>query len=419
MNIIRNLKGTKDLLFQDTARWQKLEQHIHAFSQKFGYKEIRTPMFEESLLFERGVGAETDIVNKEMYSWIDQSKKSLTLRPELTAPVVRAYIQHELGKSNPINKLYYLGSLFRRERPQKGRQRQFHQFGVEVFGSQFPEQDAEVTMMAFTFLQSLGLNSINLEINTIGSQSSRSEYIVVLQDLLSKYKDHLSALDQKRLDNNPLRLFDSKDPKCIELMNDKAPSISDYITKEDKMHFRVVCSILDCLEIPYLHNEKLVRGLDYYTHTTFEIKSKSLGAQDTICGGGRYDGLVEQLGGISTPAVGFAAGIERIIMSLSEELKEDPIDIFIIALGSSAIKFGMKLGNDLRVQKNLSVVNETLQRSIRAQMRDANKLNAKFCIIIGDDELDNKTFTVKNMTSGTQADIHLDDILNYFVTNES
>ena len=419
MNIIRNLKGTKDLLSNDTSHWQLLEQQIHDFSKKFGYKEIRTPIFEESLLFERGVGAETDIVNKEMYSWIDQSKKSLTLRPELTAPVVRAYIQHELGKSNPINKLYYLGALFRRERPQKGRQRQFHQFGVEVFGSQFPEQDAEVIIMAFTLLQSLGLNSIDLEINTIGSKSNRSEYIVVLQDLISKYKNHLSILDQKRLDNNPLRLFDSKDPKCIELMDDKAPIISDYITQEDKAHFSMVCSILDDLGLPYSHNEKLVRGLDYYTHTTFEIKSRALGSQDAICGGGRYDGLVEQLGGTSTPAVGFAAGIERIIMSLSEELKEDSIDIFIITLGNSAIKFGMKLGNDLRIKNNLSVLNETLRRSMRAQMRDANRLNANFCIIIGDNELNNQTFTVKNMHEGTQSDVHLDDIISYFVKNES
>ena len=415
MNIIRNIKGSKDLLPTDTLQWQQLEKAIHAFTQKFGYKEIRTPIFEESILFERGIGTETDIVNKEMYSWLDQGKKSLTLRPELTAPVVRSYIQHELGKINPINKLYYLGALFRRERPQKGRQRQFHQFGVEVFGSAFPEQDAEVILMAYSLLQSLGLNQINLHINTIGSQNNRSEYTAALQGLLSKYRNHLSPLDQKRLDTNPLRLFDSKDPKCSELLDDKAPTIYDYISDDDKNHFRSVCEILDTLSIAYIHNEKLVRGLDYYTHTTFEITSAALGSQDAICGGGRYDGLVEQLGGTSTPAVGFAAGIERIIMAMDQELEPPSIDIFIILMGEPAVKFGMTIANRLRIEGNFSVVTETLQRSLRSQMREANRLGAKHCIIIGQDEIDSSVFTVKNMVEGSQANINKDNIINYFV----
>ena len=415
MNIIRNIKGSKDLLPNDTIQWQKVENLIHDFTQKFGYKEIRTPIFEESILFERGIGTETDIVNKEMYSWLDQGKKSLTLRPELTAPVARAYIQHELGKKNPINKLYYLGALFRRERPQKGRQRQFHQFGVEVFGSVFPEQDAEVILMAYSLLQSLGLNEICLQINTIGSQNNRSEYTTALQNLLSEYRNHLSSLDQKRLDTNPLRLFDSKDPKCIELLDDKAPTIYDYISKEDKNHFLSVCTILDNLSIPYIHDEKLVRGLDYYTHTTFEITSEALGSQDALCGGGRYDGLVEQLGGPSTPAVGFAAGMERIIMALDQEASIPSIDIFIILMGEPAIQFGMKIANTLRIEGDLSVVTETLQRSLRAQMREANRLGAKHCIIIGQDEIDNSAFTIKNMAEGTQTNISKDDIINYFI----
>jgi len=414
MDIIRNIKGSKDLLPDDNCSWRKLENQIHSFIQKFGYKEIRTPIFEESILFERGVGTETDIVNKEMYSWLDQGGKSLTLRPELTAPVVRAYIQHELGKLNPINKLYYIGPLFRRERPQKGRQRQFHQFGVEVFGSKFPEQDAEIIMMAFAFLQSIRLNEINLEINTIGSQENRKEYIAALQDLLGGYANHLSDLDQQRLNKNPLRLFDSKDPKCIELINDKAPTIYNYISKEDKEHFSSVCSILDGISIPYIHNENLVRGLDYYTHTTFEIKSTALGSQDAICGGGRYDGLVEQLGGQATPAVGFAAGIERILIALGEQIQSESLDVFIIPIGDAAIKLGMKIANKLRNDLDLSVVTETLQRSLRAQMRDANRLSAQHCIIIGQNELDNSLLTIKNMTDGTQSDVSKYDILDYF-----
>ena len=415
MNILRNVKGSKDLLPQDLYFWQKLENHIHNFSQKFGYKEIRTPIFEESSLFERGIGSETDIVNKEMYSWSDQGNKSLTLRPELTAPVARAYIQHELGKLNPINKLYYLGALFRRERPQKGRQRQFHQFGVEVFGSPFPEQDAEVILMAFTLLESLGLNQISLEINTIGSQNSRLEYIAVLKDLLDDYRNHLSKLDQKRLDKNPLRLFDSKDPKCIELLEDKAPTMYAYISEEDKKHFTSVCKILDNLSISYIHNERLVRGLDYYTHTTFEIKSKALGSQDAICGGGRYDGLVEQLGGPSTPAIGFAAGIERILIALDDELPSTSIDVFIIVMGDEAIQFGMNIAQQLRLKGDLIVVVETLQRSLRAQMREANKLSSKYCIIIGEDEINNSLIKVKNMDDGSQIDLDKNDIVNYFI----
>ena len=415
MEIIRNIKGTKDILPQDSFIWQTLAARIHSFNQSFGYKEIKTPAFEESSLFERGIGSETDIVNKEMYSWIDQGGKSLTLRPELTAPVTRAYIQHELGKSNPINKLYYLDSLFRRERPQKGRQRQFHQFGIEVFGSPFPEQDAEVIIMAFTLLELLGLNEISLEINTIGSQSNRSDYISKLQSLLFPYRNDFSKLDQVRLEKNPLRLFDSKDPKCHEIMEDKAPTIYNYIAKEDKKHFLTVCDMLDNLDIPYKHNEKLVRGLDYYTHTTFEIKSKSLGSQDSICGGGRYDGLVEQLGGKPTPAVGFAAGIERIIMSLNQELEEFPLDIFVITIGDDSVKYGMKLARKLRMDLSLSVVTDTLQRSMRSQMRDANRLNVNYCIIIGDNELKNSSLLVKDMTQGTQEQIHIDDIFNYFL----
>ena len=415
MNILRNIKGTKDLLPIDTYSWQNLESRIHHFCQQFGYNEIRTPIFEESLIFERGIGSETDIVNKEMYSWLDQGGKSLTLRPELTAPVVRAYIQHELGKSSSINKLYYLGSLFRRERPQKGRQRQFHQFGVEVFGSKFPEQDAEVIIMAYTFLQSLGLQKLDLEINTIGSQINRLEYISELKNLLDKYRNHLSDLDQKRLDKNPLRLFDSKDSKCIDLLQNKVPTIYKYIVKEDKDHFLSVCKILDNLSIPYKHNERLVRGLDYYTHTTFEIKSRSLGAQDAICGGGRYDGLVKQLGGKDTPAVGFAAGIERIMISLDEKTKSAPLDIFIITMGPDAIQCGMKIANTLRLDGGFSVMTETLQRSLRAQMRDANRLCAKHAIIIGDDEIKNSIFSIKNMIDGSQTDIHKDDLLNYFM----
>jgi len=417
MNKIRNIKGTKDLLPDETFIWQEIEEKIHHFNQQFGYKEIRTPAFEESDLFKRGVGSETDIVNKEMYSWIDQGGNNLTLKPELTAPVTRAYIQHELGKSNPINKLYYIDALFRRERPQKGRQRQFHQFGVEVFGSEFPEQDAEIIIMGFTFLQSLGLDDINLEINTIGSKSIRGTYITVLQDLLSKYKHDFSAIDQQRLDKNPLRLFDSKDPKCKEIINETAPTIYNYVSEDDKLHFDKICSILNDSGIQYTHDQKLVRGLDYYTRTTFEIKSSSLGSQDALCGGGRYDELVEQLGGSSTPAVGFAAGIERIIISLGNQIQQDhkSIDIFMIFIGDDALNAGINLANNIRKKCNLSVVTETLRRSMRSQMREANRLNVNHSIIIGEDEIKSNTAIIKNMKNGEQINMDIDKIISYFI----
>ena len=415
MNKIRNIKGTKDLLPDETFIWQELENKIHHFNQRFGYKEIRTPAFEESHLFERGVGSETDIVNKEMYSWVDQGGNNLTLKPELTAPVTRAYIQHELGKSSPINKLYYIDSLFRRERPQKGRQRQFHQFGVEVFGSAFPEQDAEIIIMAYTFLQSLGLNDITLELNTIGSKSIRSNYITVLQDLLSKYKHDFSDTDQKRLDKNPLRLFDSKDPKCKQIMEENAPTIYEYISDDDKKHFDAVCNILNNANIEYIHDEKLVRGLDYYTRTTFEIKSQALGSQDALCGGGRYDELVEQLGGKSTPAVGFAAGIERIIISMAKQIEQHQIlDVFMVLIGEDALQIGMNMAIDIRETCDLSVITETLRRSMRSQMREANRLNAKYCLIIGEDEIKTNTVMVKNMIDGQQISIDINKITDYF-----
>ena len=416
MDKIRNIKGTKDILPSDILLWQQLESKIHAFIKNFGYQEIRTPAFEESILFKRGVGEDTDIVNKEMYSWEDQGGLSLTLKPELTAPVVRAYIQHELGKSSPLNKMYYIDSLFRRERPQKGRQRQFNQFGVEVFGSNFPEQDAEVIIIAFNFLKSIGIEDLTLEINTIGSQSIRKEYKDVLQKLLSKYKKDFSDIDKQRLDNNPLRLFDSKDSKCRKIMNDKAPTIYDYISQDDKEHFESVLSILNELNIPYYHNQQLVRGLDYYTRTTFEIKSNYLGAQDAICGGGRYDGLVEQLGGAPTPAVGFATGMERIILLLNQgqKINYPSLDVFIILMGKETIPVGMKIADDIRTNTNLSVVTETLQRSMRAQMREANRLKTKYCIIAGTDEINSQHVIVKNMLDGTQKNISIEEIVSFF-----
>ena len=413
--IIRNIKGTKDTLPNESDVWIYLENYIHNFFKKFGYKEIRTPSFENTELFLRSIGKETDIVSKEMYSWIDQGNNNLTLRPELTAPVVRSYIQHQLGKQKKSHKLYYVGSSYRRERPQKGRFRQFKQFGLEAFGSAFPEQDAEIISMAYLLYDSLGVENLKLKINSIGSKENRKEYANILKEYFSKFKDKLTSTSKKRLSYNPLRILDTKIDFEIELVK-KAPKIIDYISKEDKKHFESMLAILDNLNIPYTIDDYLVRGLDYYSRTVFEIQANSLGSQNALCGGGRYDYLVEELGGPYTPAIGFAAGLERLIMAMNiinNEIIKNP-NIYIISIGDEAIEFSLKLANQLRLKKNLIIINDTLRRSLKAQMKDANRLNTKYSIIIGEEELSKKTVSIKNMETGNQEELPIDKIIDYF-----
>ena len=413
--IIRNIKGTKDILPNESDVWIYLENYIHNFFKNFGYKEIRTPSFENTELFLRSIGKETDIVSKEMYSWIDQGNNTLTLRPELTAPVVRSYIQHQLGKQKKSHKLYYVGSSYRRERPQKGRFRQFKQFGLEAFGSEFPEQDAEIISMAYLLYDSLGVENLKLKINSIGSKENRKEYANILKEYFSKFKDKLTSTSKKRLSYNPLRILDTKIDFEIELVK-KAPKIIDYISQEDKKHFESMLAILDNLNIPYTIDDYLVRGLDYYSRTVFEIQANSLGSQNALCGGGRYDYLVEELGGPYTPAIGFAAGLERLIMAMninSNEIIKNP-NIYIISIGDEAIEFSLKLANQLRLKKNLIIINDTLRRSLKGQMKDANRLNNKYSIIIGEEELSKKTVSIKNMETGNQEELPIDKIIDYF-----
>ena len=413
--IIRNIKGTKDTLPNESDVWIYLENYIHNFFKNFGYKEIRTPSFENTELFLRSIGKETDIVSKEMYSWIDQGNNTLTLRPELTAPVVRSYIQHQLGKQKKSHKLYYVGSSYRRERPQKGRFRQFKQFGLEAFGSEFPEQDAEIISMAYLLYDSLGVENLKLKINSIGSKENRKEYANILKEYFSKFKDKLTSTSKKRLSYNPLRILDTKIDFEIELVK-KAPKIIDYISQEDKKHFESMLAILDNLNIPYTIDDYLVRGLDYYSRTVFEIQANSLGSQNALCGGGRYDYLVEELGGPYTPAIGFAAGLERLIMAMNinnNKIIKNP-NIYIISIGDEAIEFSLKLANQLRLKKNLIIINDTLRRSLKAQMKDANRLNTKYSIIIGEEELSKKTVSIKNMETGNQEELPIDKIIDYF-----
>ena len=413
-NIIRAIKGTKDILPDKSKKWQDLESSFRKYIQTYGYREIRTPAFEKTELFARSVGEDTDIVTKEMYTWEDQNGKSLTLKPELTAPVIRAYIQHNLSGESPLTKLYYFDSLFRRERPQRGRQRQFHQFGIEAIGSPYPECDAEVVASAYLFLSGLGLSELTLKLNSIGSGTSRKKFCDALIEFLNPFKTQLSEPSQKRLNTNPMRILDTKISNEIEILKD-APVISDFLLEDDKNHFNEVIDLLDALNIPYTLDNHLVRGIDYYCRTTFEITSELLGGQNALCGGGRYDNLVELLGGKPTPAIGFAAGVERILIALNEEIpqtEKNKCDIYIITMLQDSIKTGMIIADQLR-QSGFRVEMDSLRRSIKSQFREANKMGAQHTAILGEEELKRNKITIKDMGTGDQQTIEIDSIISF------
>ncbi len=420
MKKFQSIKGTKDILPEDTIVWRGVEMALHNFMQIHGYGEIRTPVFEQTELFARGIGNETDIVSKEMYSWTDQGGTSLTLKPELTAPVVRSYIQHNLGEKSPINRLYYIDSLFRRERPQKGRLRQFNQFGVEAIGSEHPEQDAEVIAIAYKVYKMFGVEDLVVKINSIGSPEIRQPYIEALRESIRPNSDNLCGTCQARLNQNTLRIFDCKKDACHKVLDEFAVNIDQFLTNKDKDHFQMVLEFLEAMSIPVIHDKKLVRGLDYYTRTTFEIASSKLGAQDALCGGGRYDKLVEELGGKSTPAIGFAAGMERLFIAMDIEENQDEqlsaVDVYIVSLGETAVKVAFQVAETLRLKKGMSVMVETLQRSMKAQMREANRSNAQFAIIIGENEITENKVIIKTMETGEQQKVPIDNIEELFST---
>ena len=413
---IQSIKGTHDILPDQSWKWRQLETSLHSFMSLYGYREIRTPAFEETELFSRSVGEDTDIVSKEMYSWTDQGGTHLTLKPELTAPVVRSFIQHNLSGTSPITKLYYMDALFRRDRPQKGRWRQFHQIGVESFGSGFPEQDGEVIIVAYNFFKELGLTDLTLKLNSIGYPECRTAYRESLQDFLRPYLSDLSETSQKRFETNPLRILDTKVPHEIALLRN-APVISDYLSDEDLNHFEGVKAVLKECDIPYELDPRMVRGLDYYTRTTFEITSDALGAQNAICGGGRYDHLVETLGGKPVPAVGFAAGVERIMLVLESSdsnAKPENTDIYIVCLGDVSRMVSFTLAEALR-QKGLATETDMLRRSLKAQLRDANRTGVKIAVIIGEKEMEDQNAQVKDFRTGDQSEIRQDSLVDYIV----
>ena len=410
----RSIKGTYDVLPDVSNKWKSIESYIHKNLNRAGYNEIRTPIFENTELFKRSVGLDSDVVSKEMYSWIDQGGTDLTLKPEYTASVVRSYIQNNLGASLPVSKLYYIGDLFRRERPQKGRYRQFRQFGIEAIGSKYPEQDSEVISIAYNLITGLGVNDITLKLNSIGSSETRKNYRQALLNFLKPNYDQLSETSRNRFDSNPLRILDTKNKSEIELLK-KAPKITEYLSKEDDLHFTEVKTYLNDLSIPFTLDTNLVRGLDYYTRTTFEIASNTLGAQDAICGGGRYDKLVGSLGGKPSPAVGFAAGLERLLLAMGDknELANKEIKkIYLIGLGDKARSTMMKILNNIR-SSGYYVEFDSLRRSLKAQLRESNKLGASITIIIGEQEMEGQCAQIKDLTSGNQESVPFDSIISY------
>lgn len=410
----RSIKGTYDVLPDVSNKWKSIESYIHKNLNRAGYNEIRTPIFENTELFKRSVGLDSDVVSKEMYSWIDQGGTDLTLKPEYTASVVRSYIQNNLGASLPVSKLYYIGDLFRRERPQKGRYRQFRQFGIEAIGSKYPEQDSEVISIAYNLITGLGINDITLKLNSIGSSETRKNYRQALLKFLKPKYDQLSETSRNRFDSNPLRILDTKNKSEIELLK-KAPKITEYLSKEDDLHFTEVKTYLNDLSIPFTLDTNLVRGLDYYTRTTFEIASNTLGAQDAICGGGRYDKLVGSLGGKPSPAVGFAAGLERLLLAMGDknELANKEIKkIYLIGLGDKARSTMMKILNNIR-SSGYYVEFDSLRRSLKAQLRESNKLGASITIIIGEQEMEGQCAQIKDLTSGNQESVPFDSIISY------
>lgn len=401
----QRVKGTRDILPPESAQWVYLENFIREFFRHNNYQEIRTPAFEYTELFIRGIGTDTDIVSKEMYTFVDKGGHSLTLKPELTAPVIRAYLQNDLAQQGGVTKLYYIDALFRQERPQKGRLRQFHQFGFEIIGTPHPEADAEVIQTMVALYQALGINQMLVRLNSIGSRASRASYLKVLKAALEPVATEFCLTCQERLQKNILRLFDCKVESCQQILTTRAPRILDHLSPEDRAHFSEVCRLLDLTAVPYKIDHQLVRGLDYYTRTTFEITSPLLGSQDAICGGGRYDHLVEDLGGKPTPAVGVASGLERLLLVLEQLQKlpnlTPPDLIFLVTLGEAARETGFRIVTQLRAAGKAAEM-DFLRRSLKAQLREADRTQAKWVVILGEHEIQQQQLVLKDMRTGNQ-----------------
>ena len=409
--ITKKIKGTEDVLPKDSYRWQFVEDVMRKESAAYGFKEIRTPVFEHTELFARGVGQTTDVVQKEMYTFYTKGGESVTLRPEGTAGAARAMLEHGLvNDSLPIKASYFV-SCYRYEKPQAGRLREFHQFGLECYGTQSPVADAELICAAQSIFDRLGIKQLRLEINSIGCPVCRAEYHKALKEYFYGYKDELCETCNSRLEKNPMRILDCKSPVCSKIAQG-APKITDYLCDECREHFASVQKYLDAAGVEYTVNPTIVRGLDYYTKTVFEFVTDFIGAQGTVCGGGRYDGLIEELGGKHLPSLGFAMGIERLLMLMDKQGIEIPkpstCDLYVAVMGESA---SLKSFEIIKAVRSCGLIAETdiVGRGLRAQMKYADKIGAKFSMVLGDNEIEQGKAVIKNMSSGEQTEIVLDD----------
>ena len=411
---IQAVKGTRDLLPPETDIWAAVESVARRVFSAYGYEEIRTPILEDTDLFVRSVGESTDIVGKEMYSFEDRKGRKLSLRPESTASVVRSFVQHGLQNSSLPRRLFYIGPQFRYERPQKGRYRQFHQIGAELLGDPGPESDAEIILMLVRFLTELGFEDLVVQLNTVGESESRQAYRNGLRTYLEPHREALSDDSQRRLDENPLRILDSKNPQDRDLMAE-APVMLDFLSESSRDHFERVQSLLSQEGVQYSIEPRLVRGLDYYTKTVFEIVSTGLGAQDAIVGGGRYDGLVEELGGPDLPAIGFAIGEDRLVEILPEQFvdRNRPAPpIFVVAVGNTPVGEALAVAEQLRGQ-GFPVIAEMTGRSMKAALKRADKAAARWALLVGDEEVATDTVTVRDLEQGKQSSIPRSDVVAY------
>ncbi len=404
-----SVRGMRDILPEETGYWTFLEEAVREVARRFNYREIRPPLVEHTELFSRGIGEATDVVTKEMYTFPDKKGRSLTLRPEATASVVRAYVEHGLHATEPFQKLYYIGPMFRYEKPQKGRSRQFHQYGVEAIGSLDPALDVEVIALAWELMDSLGLTGLSLRLNSIGCAADRAHYREVLREYFTPRIGSMCEDCQRRYEENPLRILDCKNTICQSHI-EGAPGSADHLCKDCAEHFASVKEYLDRLGLSYAIDPRLVRGLDYYTRTVFELVSKDLGAQDALLGGGRYDDLVEMLGGPSTPAVGFAGGMERLILVLKGRMDTSQnqmrLDLFLATLGEEGRALALELAKGLR-SCGVSVDLDYRGRTLRKQMAQANRLKTRYLLVLGDDEATSRKGKLKEMDTGEETEVML------------
>jgi len=411
----KSITGTKDILPAESYRWHHVEQTFHHLARCYNFKEIRTPVFEQTELFARGIGELTDIVGKEMYTFQDRSGNSLTLKPEMTAAVIRAYLQHNLGQQLPVSKVYYLAPMFRQERPQKGRLRQFHQFGLEIIGTPHADADAEIIIMTAQYYLLLGIDNFELKINSVGCEKCRPGYKEKLKDFLRPALSNLSEDSQRRFETNPLRILDSKDKSDQEATID-APLQKDHLCEECDKHFNQLQEILTATQITYTVDGRIVRGLDYYTKTAFEFISSSLGSQDALSGGGRYDLLAKEIGGKHVPAVGVAGGIERLLLVLNQSGEEPHPMVYLAAADNETRTWLYEIAKQLR-HNNISCETDLMQRSLKAQMREASRQKSTYTIIAGTDERNRNEVMLKHMERGDQQRVNADELVS-LITKE-